>query len=69
MIQSMPVVSTLTINMNRNANPPVFTRNPYTVQMEWRDVPGKSLVNISASDADGVSVIFWNVFLFSFVLI
>lgn len=48
----------LRISMTRNDNPPVFSEDPYNENLEWRDNPGKVVVQLSATDADGVSLDF-----------
>lgn len=52
----MPTVGSLKIEMTRNDNGPVFSRKPYTVDLEWRDLPGTPVVTLSATDGDGVSL-------------
>ncbi|KAH3862863.1 hypothetical protein DPMN_025838 [Dreissena polymorpha] len=43
---------TIRVTMIRNANAPVFTSNPYRSNLELRDLPGKIVATISATDAD-----------------
>jgi hypothetical protein len=54
-IPSMVTYGDLSIIMTRNDNPPAFSENPYVRALEWRDVPGKIVVELTATDDDGVS--------------
>ena len=54
-LEDISTTRTLDITMRRNENPPEFIEDPYRVRVDdWRILPGTSLVNVSAPDADGV---------------
>ena len=58
-IYEMMSFANLTIEMERNLNPPIFREKPYRRDLDWRDSPSKLVVTLKADDADGV-----NTFLF-----
>lgn len=53
----MRAVGVLGINVKRNPNPPIFTENPYFVKISEDEFRGNQIVVVTATDADGVSII------------
>ena len=52
--------STVIINMVRNENPPIFIEEPYVTTIAESFAIGQSVYRITATDADGVSVVvYW----------
>ena len=46
----------VTITIRRNVNGPAFTRQTYTVQVSERAAIGSQIIDLTATDADLVSV-------------
>ncbi|RUS85645.1 hypothetical protein EGW08_006591, partial [Elysia chlorotica] len=51
-IQSASAAITVTINVIRNDNPPIFTNEPYAVNIASNQVAGAFVIQVTATDAD-----------------
>ena len=57
-IPNVRTTSTLTITVTRNQNPPRFTEDVYTANLNIQTKVGDPVITIRATDADGVRGLF-----------